>query len=59
MPRVSCWDADEIRWVNWHSLPNPLGYRPQLMPAKGVLKLIGLAAIIAGVITLNLSGAAH
>ena len=25
----------------------------------GVLKLIGLAAIIAGVITLNLSGAAH
>jgi multidrug transporter EmrE-like cation transporter len=29
------------------------------MPAKGVLKLIGLAAIIAGVITLNLSGAAH
>ena len=40
MQRVSCWDADEIRWVNWHSLPNPPGYRPQLMPARGVLKLI-------------------
>lgn len=40
MPRVSCWDADEIRWINWHTLPNPPGFRPQLMPAKGVLKLI-------------------
>lgn len=40
MPRVSCWDADEIRWVNWQAMPHPNRIQLGVVPAKGVLKLI-------------------